>query len=245
VNERQWLNGDDPQAMLRFLGESAGDRKLRLFACACLRELWPWTQERAVRRAVLVAERFADGRATRQELQSAFVVAWPNKWEPVRSAAAAAANAPERCPWQGGRVQELARAAADRVVRCGYGRQKATVGDGRWGALCAAARKAQAELVREVFGNPFRTLSFEPSWLTPTVRAVAQVIYDDQELRDMPVLADALEEAGCDNEAVLNHCRGGGRHRLGCWVVDLALGHSAVSGAPPEGACSGARRSVN
>jgi hypothetical protein len=83
---------------------------------------------------------------------------------------------------------------------------------------------AQAALLRDIFGNPFRPVSVEPTWLSSTVTALATGIYADRAFDRMPILADALEEAGCDNIDVLNHCRGPGPHVLGCWVVDLLLG---------------------
>jgi hypothetical protein len=83
-------------------------------------------------------------------------------------------------------------------------------------------------LLREVFGTPvFRPVSINPDWLNwrdGTVSRLAQVIYEERRFADLPVLADALEEAGCDNTDVLDHCRGGGEHVRGSWVVDLLLG---------------------
>ncbi len=78
--------------------------------------------------------------------------------------------------------------------------------------------------IRDVFGNPFRPVVADPAWLTPTTVAIATAIYADRAFDRMPILADALEEAGCVNADVLLHCRGGGPHVRGCWVVDLLLG---------------------
>jgi hypothetical protein len=79
-------------------------------------------------------------------------------------------------------------------------------------------------IVRDIFGNPFRPIAFDPTWLTPTVVALAKGIYVERAFDRMPILADALEEAGCDNAEVLLHCRGDGPHVKGCWVVDAVLG---------------------
>jgi hypothetical protein len=81
----------------------------------------------------------------------------------------------------------------------------------------------QAELLRCVVGTPFRPLCVD-SPLTRTVAALAQGIYDERSFDRLPVLADALEEAGCTNADILNHCRSDGPHVRGCWVVDLLLG---------------------
>jgi hypothetical protein len=89
-------------------------------------------------------------------------------------------------------------------------------------------------LLREVFGNPFakperkkgphRWSSFAPAWRTETVLALANQIYDSRDFGAMPILADALQDANCDNEDILSHCRDAGPHVRGCWVVDLVLG---------------------
>jgi hypothetical protein len=88
----------------------------------------------------------------------------------------------------------------------------------------AAERRALAGLVRDVFGNPFRPVVFDPAWRAETVAALASAIYPDRAFDRMPILADTLEDAGCDNADILNHCRGPGPHFRGCWVVDLVLG---------------------
>jgi hypothetical protein len=77
---------------------------------------------------------------------------------------------------------------------------------------------------RCVAGNPFRPVALDPSWVTPTVVALATGIYEHRAFDRLPILADALQEAGCGNEDVLSHCRGDGPHVRGCWVVDSILG---------------------
>ena len=90
-----------------------------------------------------------------------------------------------------------------------------------------AIDRSQARLVREVFGNPFRAVSVPPvcrAWNSGTMVKLAQAIYDDRAFDRLPVLADALEESGCTDPVILDHCRSGGEHVRGCWVVDLLLG---------------------
>jgi hypothetical protein len=79
-------------------------------------------------------------------------------------------------------------------------------------------------LLRDIFGNPFRPVTIDANWLTPTVQNFATAIYDDRAFDRLPILADALEDSGCTNQDILNHCRSGGEHVRGCWVVDLLLG---------------------
>ncbi len=89
------------------------------------------------------------------------------------------------------------------------------------------AREAvvQATLLRDIFGNPFRPVTLDPAWLTSDVLALARGIYEERAFDRMPILADALQDAGCTNEEVLKHCRNTSlTHVRGCWVVDLVLG---------------------
>lgn len=79
-------------------------------------------------------------------------------------------------------------------------------------------------LGRCIFGNPFRPVALDPGWRTEAVVGLATGIYADRAFARLPVLADALEDAGCANADVLGHCRGPGPHARGCWVVDLLLG---------------------
>ena len=87
-----------------------------------------------------------------------------------------------------------------------------------------AESAAQVELLRDLVGNPFRPVVPDPAWLTSDVVALARGIYDERAFDRMPILADALEDAGCADEQVLGHCRGPGPHVRGCWAVDLVLG---------------------
>src|SRR5262249_59559505 len=85
---------------------------------------------------------------------------------------------------------------------------------------------AQWDRARCVFGNPSRP-PLEPPWArAETVRQMAEVIADEGRFADLPILADALEDAGCSDEDVLMHCRGGGPHGRGCWVLDVVLGRA-------------------
>jgi hypothetical protein len=100
-------------------------------------------------------------------------------------------------------------------------------------AAGAGEASAQATLLRDIFGNPFRPVSFNPAWRTPTVVALATAAHDNRILPAgtldtdrLAVLADALEDAGCDNAEILDHCRGDGPHVRGCYVIDLLLGRS-------------------
>jgi hypothetical protein len=97
--------------------------------------------------------------------------------------------------------------------------------------IWSAEEAAQSDLLRCIFGNPFRPLSHKAAWLTPTVASLAAAAYEERDLSSgyldagrLAVLADALEDSGCTDADILAHCRSGGEHVRGCWVVDLLLG---------------------
>jgi hypothetical protein len=77
--------------------------------------------------------------------------------------------------------------------------------------------------LRDIFGNPFRPVALDPRWLTSTVLDLGNVIYQERAFDRMPILADALMDAGCDSDEIIIHCRDDGPHVRGCWVVDLLL----------------------
>ncbi|WP_439623223.1 hypothetical protein [Gemmata sp.] len=91
-------------------------------------------------------------------------------------------------------------------------------------AQMAAEYVILANVTRDIFGNPFRPVAFDPAWRTSTAVAIAQGVYESRDFGAMPILADALQDAGCDSGDILTHCRGPGPHVRGCWVVDLVLG---------------------
>jgi hypothetical protein len=78
-------------------------------------------------------------------------------------------------------------------------------------------------MFRDVVGNPFRSVAFSPSWRTDTAVGLARQVYEGRDFSAMPILADTLQDAGCDNTDVLDHCRDPSPHVRGCWVVDLLL----------------------
>ena len=279
MTEAEWLASSDPAAMLQEVAGKVSDRKLRLFACACARQVWDRLTDDSScptcdgsgedqrestfgdcpncsgtgrinrsRRAVEIAERYADGMATEEELRHAY------------SNAIRATGAESATPWVRGvpcNVSEPSREFHTVQLL-----QRAT----RSGISTAL----QATLLREIVGNPFRPVSLPrtppkrigrfgrgmtPSGLCPwlthddgKVAKITRVIYNSRAWDMMPMLADALEEAGCDNDEILLHCQEGhnscpvsyphmphdccdgspsprpSRHVRGCWVIDLLTG---------------------
>jgi hypothetical protein len=228
MTEADWLACTDPRPMLASLEGKASDRKLRLFAAACCRRIWHLLPDQRSRQAVEVAERYADGRATDEELETASDAAhavWDadmkraaraGKWDrrsrlPYYSASAAAYNVAIPLGWWGGAP---AFVAPDEIARGAH-------------ANVDAEGMAQCVLLRDILGPlPFRPLAVEPTWLTSNVASLAHTAYDERAFDRLPILADALEEAGCTDAELLAHCRQPGEHVRGCWVVDLVLAKS-------------------
>ncbi len=211
--EPQWLAAHDPTPMLEFLLANASLRKQRLFAVACCNRVRNLLVDERSRNAVAVAERFADGAATEQELEAVSQAAWEFTLHIVHDneiffdLTDEQLNAADVPAWTADLPVEPVRAA--------IAAQR---------ALGAAEGKAQADLLRCIFGNPFRPVSIEPYWLTSTVVSLAEGIYAERDFARLPILGDALHDAGCDEPSMLAHCQCEGPHVRGCWLIDALTG---------------------
>lgn len=195
------------------------ERKWRLFGVACVRRVIHAFKDERTRNLVDVVERFADGLLTLEELK--------HHWGQARNPPNTDTEGPnEDCPPD----ERRARCAFQSLVAIPFGSADASRASDSAGWAQVAAdqpsseEQAQIALLHDVFGNPFRPALASPSWPTTTVVGLAQAIYHDRTFDRMPILGDALEEAGCTNTDILGHCRGPGPHVRGCWVVDLLLG---------------------
>jgi hypothetical protein len=206
VTEVEWLACPDPQKMLGFLRGQASERKLRLFACAFGRAVGD-SQHQPGPSTVAVGERYADGLASDKELATE-----RRKWACLPEERGPVTPSAYDGAW--GAVDSLAR----------YERAWRHDPDSRSCISADAVLRRSALLLRDIFGNPFRPVTTDSGWLTPRVVTPARTIYDDRAFDRLPILADALEEAGCTNADILAHCREPGPHVRGCWVVDLLLG---------------------
>jgi hypothetical protein len=233
LNEAEWLAcAGTPGRMVRFLrrrhplkDNPAYRRKLRLFACAVCRHLRQLLKGKVAAKqltqseqAVAVAERFADGLAGKGQLRR------------LRESL-------------GGTTQ------GDDFRKPGHDLRHATLGvatggswqaalmtlDGGYWTACAGLEpvpdylRARCVEVRDIFGNPFRPATLDASWRRGPGNAavkLAQGIYEQRAFDRLPVLADALEEAGCPSGDLTAHCRAPTPHLPGCWAVDLLLGKS-------------------
>ncbi len=220
MNAKQWdAEKWNAQYMAHMLGElrfprsKAGRRKLRLYAVGCCRRVWDLLPDDRLRKALEVAERFADGEVDRVRLTVASMRVRPMNEDGYFP----------RLPTRANRAVSLV------VETCGVSAYNATffmtgllptpIAD-----TTPKGDRILCDLLRCVFGNPYKPPVFNKKWRTDTVTALAAGIYEERAFDRLPILADALEEAGCDDPAMLSHLRGPGPHCRGCWVLDLALG---------------------
>jgi hypothetical protein len=248
MTETEWLECISPEDMLIYLGEQASSRKRRLFACACVRRIWPLLRDEHFRQVLKAAERFADGRVFAKDLEKARRIARrlrakrearelrQTTW--MTLAARAAAQAVEALLPEDEPILIRPRdireppdvVTATRTARCAV-RAAQALREKDTPAVRETIRRLPSldavELIREIFGNPFRSVTLDPSWLgckDGRVPKMAQIIYRKRCFRNLPLLAEALETAGCGDAEILTHCRAPVEHVRGCWVVDLLLG---------------------
>jgi hypothetical protein len=237
MTEAEWRARDDPTLLLFFLLGREGDerrafcrgavgsRKLRLFACACLYRVWHLLPDGRSRAAVKLADHYAEGGGDKEKIaaarheadcavRAADYAARDAAGEAVAEAAVAAARALDPDGWYAARGSAY------------YARR--AVGLFAGGAAEGREAEDQCRLLRCVIGSPFRTpapLAIDwLRWNSRTVQKLARAIYDECRFEEVPVLADALEDAGCADADLLNHLREPGPHTRGCWPVDLVLG---------------------
>jgi hypothetical protein len=203
MTEAEWLACEDPTLMLEYLREDAGDRKLRLFACVCFRETFkyhPKPTNEPLEELIAATEAFVDGRLAATD------------WERVRA------------EMPGGTFHPHSHASnASRAAVFDAARNRMRFGEPIDFTERAIQEQRQAAFLRDIFGNPFRPIMFSPSWRTDTALTLARQMYESRDFGAMPILADALQDAGCEDAVILGHCRGEGPHVRGCWVVDLVL----------------------
>lgn len=222
MGEAEWQACTNPDRMLAFLRGKASDRKLRLFAVACVRQVWRKLREERERRAVQAAELYADGRLDLDALREARrAVSVGVRW--THGAARAAQATTRDAAWAAARQAQHEAIQEVWLARGGWETEKRVKG---------AAQLAQCDLFRDLFGPlPFRPVSVASDWLSASVVSLAQAAYGERDLPSghldasrLAILADALEESGCTDTAFLGHLRKPATHARGCWALDLLLG---------------------
>ncbi len=216
MTEAEWLSTTDTARLERFLAlqqPPPGPRQWRLYACACVRRVWQHVEGAPYRQALVLCERYADGKATWEELRRV-----GQRLRGDRLVDVGLLLDP--------RVRLAPSGAAQYAVRCAC-LMTNPIEHVRMLCCRAAGRldeaDAQRQLLRDVFGNPFRSIVVDPAWRTGAVARIARDIDDRRAFAEMPVLGDALEDAGCTEEAILSHCRSPRLHARGCWLLDALL----------------------
>lgn len=217
MTEAGWLNFSqlDP-LMIHALGaKGVPARREGLFACGCLRCACDWRLPDAEADAVEATEQFLDGDLTRPT--------WRKRRLPIEK---------RNASWSR-RVTQWEREFREAVVNLFYpspgwgvtSRLLHTIKEISSVHYSAAFEAKLCSILRDVFGNPFRAVAFAPAWRTDTAVSIARGMYESRDFSGMPILADALQDAGCDSDDVLTHCRDVSQvHVRGCWVVDRVLG---------------------
>jgi hypothetical protein len=229
MTEAEWLACDDPGPLLELRWDGASERQVVLLAAICCRKLWHLLSDQRCQLAIDTAERYAEGTATVFEQWAAA--------DEARAADVARAvggfptyelvSLPE--DWEAARAVGVLDMAATIVAahQPGDGSHEA------WAVRQLAERKHQADLARDILGNPFRPAVLGPTYRTAVALSLAQAAYEHRALPSglldparLAVLSDALEEAGCTEADILTHLRSPGPHVRGCWALDLVLGKS-------------------
>jgi hypothetical protein len=212
--------------MVESLWDKGSKRKLRLLAVACCRRIAHLVTDVRYHAVVAEVEGFMEGTLSRERLEAvqAECRSEPRpigSWlDPQYLAAYVLKHLPYACLHDDPVAHLLDFFSFIQMASAGA---QAPVNSEAWQAASGAEEKAECELLRDIFGNPYRPVTFSRSWRTNTAVTLTRQMYDSREFSAMPILADALQDAGCDSADILDHCRGPGPHVRGCWVVDLVL----------------------
>jgi hypothetical protein len=242
MTEAEWLAATDPSSAIWAVRECVSDRKLILYSLSCCDRIAEHITDPRSRAAISFAERYAEvGLARRRGIVRVRVSAYDAQREAharhvaeddmVRRASALAMSEAAKAAMY--LLEPVARLGAEAV-----GRLASYVAAWQWlirhrpprrldlfdASAAIPEQQEQLKLLRDIFGNPFRPVTVDPAWLTSTVTALARQMYESRDFTPMPILTDALQDAGCDHADILGHCRSDGPHVRGCWVVDLVLG---------------------
>jgi hypothetical protein len=199
VQEADWLAWSDPREFL-LLSRSTTVRKRRLLCAAFCRLRDRLASHAALAAAVETVERHADGQAPQKEVRA---------------------------------LSQYLKQHGPALRSRGWKQVVNYLDTGKGNAdfkpyfTTEEEKQSHSHLLRDLFGNLFYQVAAATNWLAwdgGAVPALAQAIYDERAFDRLPVLADALEEAGCDHAGLLSHCRARGVHVRGCWVVDVLLG---------------------
>jgi hypothetical protein len=220
MTEAEWLVATDPTNMLVATSQARTERKLRLLLTHSARCVWDHITPTVLREAIEIAECHTEGEVSAEALTTAKTRA--------TLIGIASHSTPEDVRWWQDSVRQIDGAYHFLVLATTThgGMMPRIERQHAWHGAVRAAREYMPGLFREIFGPlPFRPVIFSDSWRPDTAVTLANQMYDSRDFGAIPILADALQDAGCDDEDILNHCRdANATHVRGCWVVDLVLG---------------------
>jgi hypothetical protein len=203
-----WDGVPDDLRLIAAIGwdERGPARKRRLYLAALCRRFWEHLDAPTGRAAVEAAEAFVEGRLSVEDVRAAH-----------------RAHLQAHVAYATERGKRVARTRRFQFSACAL-----AAADPDGCRLVAVSGRdvvpVAAALLRDVFGHRLEPAGAPGPWRTADVIGLARGIYDERAFDRLPLLADALMDAGCADEAILAHCRTGGPHVRGCWVVDLVLG---------------------
>jgi hypothetical protein len=245
MTKKEWLACKEPDDLLEFLRDRASDRQFRLFMCACCRRFLalmprkPKHDLRLCEKYVAYGEQFAEGLITWEEMAAALdETEYANVSHEGYLAALAARQATykevagcTRPMLRGRNLIAHPASSASEYSRTVIGRLQANNMTAKGSTAIAKKRTAtiaekryQIALLHDIFDNRFHPVTLDKSRLSSTVIDLARTIYGENAFDRMPILANALQDAGCASKEIINHCRSEGPHVRGCWAVDLILG---------------------
>lgn len=223
MSEEEWLHGINRTAMMNWLRRRGTQRQFYLAGCAAVRRFWDQLPDQPYRNLIRLVEQYADGLLNPEDLRRAHRAAETEAFEDnleLQNQGMRTRRLSKRmAPVFAAVHASMAEAAWEAAISAMEAAQRAEKRATAWAEQCA--------ILRDIFGNPFRPApAVDPSWLAwheATVPRIAQSLYEQHRFESLPILADALEEAGCDNAALLDHCRLPAKHVRGCWLLDSLL----------------------
>jgi hypothetical protein len=216
MTEEEWVRASDRE--IRDAAFALDPRRRRLLAVAVCRAMGRWVDFPAVHDALNVVETFADTGKTKAALRRARQAVQALREKLLRG------SSTDSGLWLTLFTVQIAASENAVFGTLEEARRSLALAEG---ISAEAAQRHFYAPYREIVGNPLRPVALAPEWRTPTAVALAREAYDSRDFSAMPILADALQDAGCDSDDILDHCRDPkGSHVRGCWVVDLVLGKS-------------------
>jgi hypothetical protein len=245
MTEVEWLHGVKLTPMMNWLRRRGTQRQFYLAGCAAIRAIEDQLPDPKYAELIALVEQYADGLVAREQLSRVYR---------CREAEAFEEHLALQNQGLGSRRRSRQTALIFAAVHAAMPEEAWCAAISGMATATAAGKRSeiwpqQCAILRDIFGNPFQPVPrVNPAWLTwreGTVARIAQALYEQRSFDQLPILADALQDAGCENVVFLNHCRLPGLHVRGCWLLDLLLGKNDSSQSPAQPSRTGVRPGRN